>query len=284
MQLLSRRTTKRKKSETQGYWQSYSDMMAALLLVFILVMSSILLQSTKLYEQKLIDQKTAQEEIDRQLEQLSEQAVLLEDQAEKMKEQEKLLNTQKETMEYQQQQLDQIIGVKAQIIEELSTAFTNSSMSVTVDQETGSIMLDSNILFDVGKSDIKPEGRKYLEEFLPVYFNVLLNEDISPYISEIIIEGHTDTTGTYMNNLKLSQERAFSVSSYIFNTYATGMSEESIDQMHNMITANGRSWNDLVYNADGTENKDASRRVEFKFRLKDDEMITAMMDILEKDD
>ena len=50
------------------------------------------------------------------------------------------------------------------------------------------------------------------------------------------------------------------------------------------MTANGRSWSDPVYNADGTVNADASRRVEFKFRLKDQEMIEEMSRILEAED
>jgi len=270
MQIFSRKKRAVKKDGSRSYWQSYSDMMAALLLMFILVMASILLQSTKVYEEKLTEQSKAQAEIERQMEQLSEQ--------------EKKLNEQQATMEKQQNQLDQIVGVKARIIEELSLAFENSNMSVTVDPETGAIMLDSSIMFDFAKSELKNEGKLFLDKFLPTYFDVLLSDEISPYVSEIIIEGHTDTTGTFMRNLKLSQERAFSVSSYIFDTYASYISEDKLEQMRYMVTANGRAWNDLIYFEDGTENKDASRRVEFKFRLKDDEMIDAMMEILEKGD
>lgn len=284
MQIFSKNIKRRKNESSKSYWQSYSDMMAALLLMFILVMASILLQSTKMYEEKLTEQNEAQAEIERQMQQLSEQEKMLQDQKNQMTEQQNQLSEQEKTMAQQQEQLDQIIGVKARIIEELSKAFENSNMTVTVDQETGSIILDSSILFDVGRSELKNEGQRFLDNFLPTYFNVLLSEEISPYISEIIIEGHTDTTGSYMTNLKLSQERALSVSSYIFDTYASYMPEVEIERLRYMVTANGRSWNDLVYFDDGTENKDASRRVEFKFRLKDDEMIDAMMRILEKDD
>ena len=47
-----------------------------------------------------------------------------------------------------------------------------------------------------------------------------------------------------------------------------------------MLTAKGRSYSDPVYNSDGSVNMDASRRVEFKFRLKDSEMIDEMRAIL----
>ncbi|MBR6753527.1 MAG: hypothetical protein IKM05_05810 [Clostridia bacterium] len=46
------------------------------------------------------------------------------------------------------------------------------------------------------------------------------------------------------------------------------------------MTAQGRSYSDPVYNPDGTVNMEASRRVEFKFRLKDEEMIAEMNRIL----
>ena len=39
-----------------------------------------------------------------------------------------------------------------------------------------------------------------------------------------------------------------------------------------------------TYNEDGTVNMEASRRVEFKFRLKDAEMIEEMSSILEQND
>lgn len=48
-----------------------------------------------------------------------------------------------------------------------------------------------------------------------------------------------------------------------------------------MLTANGRSWSNPIYNTDGTINDNQSRRVEFKFRLKDDEMIEELRQILE---
>ena len=52
------------------------------------------------------------------------------------------------------------------------------------------------------------------------------------------------------------------------------------DLLKKIVTAQGRADSDLVYNADGTENQDRSRRVEIKFRLKDSEMIERMGAIL----
>ncbi len=48
-----------------------------------------------------------------------------------------------------------------------------------------------------------------------------------------------------------------------------------------ILTANGRADADPIYNADGTVNMDASRRVVIKFRMKDSDMIDQMSAILE---
>ena len=51
-------------------------------------------------------------------------------------------------------------------------------------------------------------------------------------------------------------------------------------KLQQILTAKGRSYSDLVYDADGVEDPDASRRVEFKFSLKDAEMITELNRLL----
>ena len=62
----------------------------------------------------------------------------------------------------------------------------------------------------------------------------------------------------------------------------TQLSSREKATLQAIITANGRSFADPVYLADGvTVDKEASRRVVFKFRMKDSEMIDQMSAILE---
>lgn len=63
-----------------------------------------------------------------------------------------------------------------------------------------------------------------------------------------------------------------------------GLSGEQTLKLQELMTAKGRSYSDPVYNSDGSVNMDASRRVEFKFRLKDAEMIEEMNRILSEMD
>ena len=52
------------------------------------------------------------------------------------------------------------------------------------------------------------------------------------------------------------------------------------EQLRTVLTANGKSYSNPIYGDDGEVDMDASRRVEIKFRLQDEEMIDEMMDIL----
>ncbi|MBO5502754.1 MAG: OmpA family protein, partial [Clostridia bacterium] len=182
-----------------------------------------------------------------------------------------LLQQQQLALSNQQQKLDDLVGVKTQIIRELSSALSAANLSATVDHNTGDIVLESTVFFDTGKNDIKDTGKELLDRFIPIYLGVLLQPEYADYLGEIIIEGHTDTKGAYLLNLELSQERALSVATYCLQI--PGLSSEQSSLLRSILTAKGRSFSNPIYNADGSINMDASRRVEFKFRLKDTEMI-----------
>jgi len=151
-----------------------------------------------------------------------------------------------------------------------------------VDAQSGAITFDSTLLFGYNDDKLQDSGKTFLAEFLPKYFSVLLGKDFSPYVAEIIIEGHTDTDGGYMYNLQLSQNRAFAVVSYCLDENNHFLSDSQLEELRVLLTANGRSWSAPIYAADGTVDMQASRRVEIKFRLKDEEMINQIAEMLEE--
>ena len=126
------------------------------------------------------------------------------------------------------------------------------------------------IYFDFDRDEIRPSEREAIQQ-VANYMNTY------PELG-LIIEGHTDTQGTYLVNLELSQERALSVATYCLQMPT--LSEEQLEKLREILTAKGRSYSDPIYNEDGTINMDASRRVEFKFRMKDSEMIDEIRNIL----
>ena len=200
------------------------------------------------------------------------------------------LDLYKQQLNQTQTQLQQLLGVKTQIIEELSSELRRSGISVGVDTKTGSISLSGGALFDTGKTELKQDGMSYLDRILPVYLNVVLSDSFRPYIAEIIIEGHTDSTGkagtdAYLYNMELSQQRAESVANYVLSgdymSRVLKLNANQVRDFRSVVTVSGRSFSDLIYDSNGREDKDASRRVEIKFRLKDDETIDATRLLLE---
>ena len=60
------------------------------------------------------------------------------------------------------------------------------------------------------------------------------------------------------------------------------ISGDQEDMLRTVLTANGKSYSDPIYKENGKVDMAASRRVEIKFRLQDEEMIDEMMDILKE--
>ena len=137
------------------------------------------------------------------------------------------------------------------------------------------------MLFESGRYELTAAGKQFVDQFLPVYLDVLFSEEYSVYVSEIIIEGHTDSDGGYLSNLELSQQRALAVASYVLGDSCKAVSADVKNQLRPVVTVNGRSFSDRIFDANGAEDKAASRRVVFKFRLTDEQMIQQLRQILE---
>jgi outer membrane protein OmpA-like peptidoglycan-associated protein len=69
------------------------------------------------------------------------------------------------------------------------------------------ITFDSGLLFDVDKATLKPQSRENLAELATILNKY---ED-----TDILLEGHTDATGSEEHNLDLSRLRAQSVANYL---------------------------------------------------------------------
>ncbi|EAK1026512.1 hypothetical protein A7M19_07690 [Campylobacter coli] len=135
--------------------------------------------------------------------------------------------------------------------------------NITIDQKTGSISLLSEVLFDKDSYTLKNEAKASLRKILSEYFNAIINDPkILSNIENIIIEGHTDSDGSYIYNLDLSQKRAYEVMNFIYTFYKD-------IRLQKLLMASGRSFSDPVL-VNGVEDKDKSRRIEIKFSIKND--------------
>ena len=312
---------RKKKSENNGFnvWRSYSDMMAGVLLLFVLIMCVTLFQAQKSYNeslqerdekialqeeytQELLDKQNALDKKDETLqnqdaqlktqdEKLAEQEQQLAALAAKLKEQESTLNAQQSALDEktaqlkdQQAQIDQIIGVKADIIEALKNEFSKNNINVDIDAQTGALTLEASVMFDYDQAELTDAGKQALEQILPIYCKVLLQDDYMKYLAEIIIDGYTDTDGDYSYNLQLSQQRSLAVAQYLLDIQGNFLDATQSQNLEKYLTVNGHSMANPVLDANGNVDKDASRRVEVKFRLKDEEMIDELNQLLSSND
>lgn len=136
--------------------------------------------------------------------------------------------------------------------------------------------------FLVGSSELTPEFRATLQVFLPKYIKSIsdIYEKDPDKIKEIRIEGHTSTewfannngqlvtaNDAYIKNMELSQNRTRAIIQF-------ALSLPELVPYHSLIkeklTANGLSSSQIIKKEDGSEDFDASRRIEFKVVVNDE--------------
>jgi outer membrane protein OmpA-like peptidoglycan-associated protein len=141
---------------------------------------------------------------------------------------------------------------------------------------------EPDILFKSGSSDISNRFRYILDDFFPRYLRLLSGPAYRESIEEVRIEGHTSSKWDnatssedgYMHNMELSQERTRSVFGYVlFKQRPPDVQGWLIAR----LTANGLSSSKLQLKPDGTEDPEASRRVEFRVRTNADKRLTEVL-------
>ncbi|HME45303.1 MAG TPA: OmpA family protein [Syntrophorhabdales bacterium] len=124
------------------------------------------------------------------------------------------------------------------------------------------------LAFQLDRADISPDGELFLQAFIPKLSRTLCSPRFVKEINSIVVEGHTDSSGTAQHNWELSQKRSMSV-------VRTSLSVLDIDDMEKertyflrLLSASGRGSAELVTGPGGAENAPLSRRVVFKIRVR----------------
>lgn len=137
-----------------------------------------------------------------------------------------------------------------------------------IDQSTLEFRFKSpEVLFDVGKNSLKEEFKRILDDFFPRYLAVI--GKFKDNISEIRIEGHTSSAWNrfvsadeaYFYNMELSQGRTRSVLEYV---YLLPKVTTDRSWIKSKFAAVGLSSSQLVFDEQGLEDDQRSRRVSFK--------------------
>jgi len=175
--------------------------------------------------------------------------------------------------------LEKFTSLNDDIIKKIKAEFGDS---LYVD-DTGTLTLQSDLLFDTGKSELKPAGKEFIRKNMPRYFGILMGDpEIKKNIAKIIIEGYTDDQGDYHYGLDLSHERALSVYTFIYNDPDFSAFK---NDLKDFILLTGRSETGYLQrkpNETVDEWRTRNRRVEIKFELKYQEIFEYLKKSLEK--
>ena len=236
---------KRKDKSSDNIWSSISDLMSGLMIVFLF--------TSVIFMSKVIDENT--------------------------------------NIKKQQQTVENIVTTyeesKENIYNDLYNEFENDikSFNMEIDKDGTIRFKEPEVFFNKGESELKTEFKDILDSFFPRYINVIYT-NYRDKVTEIRIEGHTsseweegvDKKISYFKNMELSQDRTRNVLEYVMNMKELNKYE---DWLIDNITANGMSYSHRIFN-DNVEDKDASRRVEFRVITNSEETINNIIDNYKK--
>jgi flagellar motor protein MotB len=129
------------------------------------------------------------------------------------------------------------------------------------------IVPDNKLSFDLNRSELRPEGERFLEAGMQPLAHILCSSEFRPHVDSIVVEGHTDAhqyRGVSQEtseglNLALSQDRSMSV---VKKSLELLVGNSDRPCFLERLSANGRGQQDA------TGNPDQDRRVVFKIRVK----------------
>jgi outer membrane protein OmpA-like peptidoglycan-associated protein len=207
------------------FWISYADLMTALMILFLVIMVTALASITKKKDEVIIEGKT----IDRKT----------------------------PTTEVRVEEI-------ASICDYLSEKVSEATKGAFVDCKLNRINFGEVGRFDTNGYVLSPEGEKTLNEVVPVILNTANTPLGKKWLKQVLIEGSTDTDGSYLYNLNLSLKRSESVMCTLLRNDKVSESSLTADQrrqVKKLFLAGGVAFNNI------RDSKDASRRVELKLQF-----------------
>ena len=242
----------RQERETEEHWVSISDVMAGLMVIFLFIAISYMVNAN------------------RKTERITE----LKDRVENL--------------------LDAYRNLQRALSKELQREFEGDLAEWTGDLDMETLSIRFKKPFAQGGAAVPNSFKFVLHDFFPRYIAILTKHEYKDGIAEIRIEGHTSSEWhhevtldeAYFNNMELSQNRSRNVLRYVLGINNPKISRNKAWIMENM-TANGLSSSQLIYDKEGElliENKEESRRVEFRVVTKSEKLIDEIKELMEEFD
>lgn len=228
--MFTARLPPRRRGRDEGekpFWISYSDLMTALMVLFLVVMSVSLLVITR----ELMEQQ--------------KELILAK----------KMMDALKAKREERQKAVEQVMN-------RLDTATQSPAFKgkVRIGRDRRVVDFGEAARFNSGDYRLSPEGANTLREFIP---HLLSAVDGGPneqsWFQRVVVEGFTDTDGSYLYNLDLSLKRAQSVVCALLDPSAGNtLSPGQQKRVRELFLVGGFSFNSAK------ASKEESRRVELR--------------------
>jgi len=164
---------------------------------------------------------------------------------------------------------------KANLNEALYSEFEDdlSAWNANITTDNSIVFASSEVLFAVNSSEVNEKFQIILTKFFTRYVKIITANEYKNEILELRIEGHTSATWKdstskeeiYLKNMKLSQNRAYSVLKYCYSLEDQAVKENRV-WLEKHFRANGMAFAKLKEN-------DKARRVEFRIMLKSESKV-----------
>lgn len=286
---------RRQKDEGEKpFWISYADLMTAMMVLFLVIMSvSLLVVLAKLSDTDAVPRAWFEREAD-QHEQSFNQLWETDNEREKLADVVELqalslvqrdaenhrLAQERQRLEDDNRQLALRINRQTVLTEQRAQRMVDvlarlqneakniKSCNITVEQkkDTLTVMFSSTdplrvAMFDSNSHQLHDKDQKCIREFVPSIYHQVAQDD---WFKLVGVEGFTDTNGTYLHNLGLSLKRAQSVVCAVMSAdkRAQFLPDEFLSFVQERFLVGGFSFNSAK------ANKQESRRVELRLDFK----------------
>lgn len=150
------------------------------------------------------------------------------------------------------------------LCERLELHAKNLNKTIVVDCRDNRISFGEAGRFDHNRFFLNADGQKALQDVVPLVLDAANSDEGKKWFKQIVIEGFTDTDGSYLYNLHLSLQRSEWVMCSLLDSRSRlqqQITPVEQEQIRKLFLAGGVSFNNAK------ESKEASRRVELRMQF-----------------
>ncbi len=152
----------------------------------------------------------------------------------------------------------------ARLCGDLELKAKSRNQTIVVDCRDNRISFGEAGRFGQNQYFLNEKGQQALQDVVPLVLDAADSEEGRKWLKQVVIEGFTDTDGSYLYNLHLSLQRSEWVMCSLLDSRSPvqqGLSAERQQQIRSMFLAGGVSFNNAK------ESKEESRRVELRMQF-----------------